>query len=127
MSEVAGRIGTRTSTSRGEIMLALAPLRWATVLCVAALLAIPNARAAEFELPHVRATYDGIDEEHARAIARVVEAARAIDADRYGFEMPETIYVEVSAKAEDRKSTRLNSSHQIISYAVFCLKKKKTK
>src|SRR5258708_29365290 len=27
--------------------------------------------------------------------------------------------------AIDRKSTRLNSSHQIISYAVFCLKKKK--
>src|SRR5947208_11622545 len=27
----------------------------------------------------------------------------------------------------DRKSTRLNSSHQIISYAVFCLKKKKYK
>src|SRR3990170_6475330 len=26
--------------------------------------------------------------------------------------------------AKDRKSTRLNSSHQIISYAVFCLKKK---
>src|SRR5258708_25782269 len=26
----------------------------------------------------------------------------------------------------DRKSTRLNSSHQIISYAVFCLKKKQT-
>src|SRR5438552_12957641 len=28
------------------------------------------------------------------------------------------------ARLEDRKSTRLNSSHQIISYAVFCLKKK---
>src|SRR5574340_1455696 len=28
---------------------------------------------------------------------------------------------------EDRKSTRLNSSHQKISYAVFCLKKKKNK
>src|SRR5207244_7450054 len=27
--------------------------------------------------------------------------------------------------AKDRKSTRLNSSHQIISYAVFCLKKKR--
>src|SRR5258708_30918143 len=27
-------------------------------------------------------------------------------------------------KLRDRKSTRLNSSHQIISYAVFCLKKK---
>src|SRR5690242_21546857 len=29
------------------------------------------------------------------------------------------------AQAEDRKSTRLNSSHMSISYAVFCLKKKK--
>src|SRR5438034_7307476 len=29
--------------------------------------------------------------------------------------------------ARDRKSTRLNSSHTVISYAVFCLKKKKTK
>src|SRR5438552_15011727 len=29
-------------------------------------------------------------------------------------------------RQEDRKSTRLNSSHQIISYAVFCLKKKKS-
>src|SRR3989454_3216695 len=28
--------------------------------------------------------------------------------------------------AQDRKSTRLNSSHLVISYAVFCLKKKKT-
>src|SRR5574341_938838 len=27
-------------------------------------------------------------------------------------------------RLEDRKSTRLNSSHQLISYAVFCLKKK---
>src|SRR5258708_29588313 len=33
---------------------------------------------------------------------------------------------EAAARAAgDRKSTRLNSSHQIISYAVFCLKKKK--
>src|SRR2546430_13308627 len=29
-------------------------------------------------------------------------------------------------RAQDRKSTRLNSSHSQISYAVFCLKKKKT-
>src|SRR5438552_14035366 len=39
-------------------------------------------------------------------------------------------FAEKSGKEEgkvsrDRKSTRLNSSHQIISYAVFCLKKKK--
>ena len=31
----------------------------------------------------------------------------------------------LALKVADRKSTRLNSSHQIISYAVFCLKKKK--
>src|SRR5256885_10878754 len=30
-------------------------------------------------------------------------------------------------RMEDRKSTRLNSSHLVISYAVFCLKKKKKK
>src|SRR5260221_3103659 len=32
----------------------------------------------------------------------------------------------VAQTAQDRKSTRLNSSHTVISYAVFCLKKKKT-
>src|SRR5947207_5651967 len=32
-----------------------------------------------------------------------------------------------SRAARDRKSTRLNSSHTVISYAVFCLKKKKQK
>src|SRR2546426_6546662 len=31
-----------------------------------------------------------------------------------------------SSRSRDRKSTRLNSSHLVISYAVFCLKKKKT-
>src|SRR5436190_3891815 len=31
------------------------------------------------------------------------------------------------ARPRDRKSTRLNSSHTVISYAVFCLKKKKKK
>src|SRR2546430_5088888 len=33
--------------------------------------------------------------------------------------------VHPPARAQDRKSTRLNSSHSQISYAVFCLKKKK--
>src|SRR5438132_9920218 len=45
-----------------------------------------------------------------------------------GFD-EEQIRVEAScwsfADREDRKSTRLNSSHTVISYAVFCLKKKK--
>src|SRR2546427_5387984 len=34
---------------------------------------------------------------------------------------------EESHRTDDRKSTRLNSSHSQISYAVFCLKKKKKK
>src|SRR5258708_10794749 len=48
----------------------------------------------------------------------------------YGLEYAMTVrdYRALEPAAElvlDRKSTRLNSSHQIISYAVFCLKKKK--
>src|SRR5256885_2957952 len=37
------------------------------------------------------------------------------------------ILVPFADKNKDRKSTRLNSSHLVISYAVFCLKKKKQK
>src|SRR2546426_7050178 len=33
---------------------------------------------------------------------------------------------DINHDGQDRKSTRLNSSHLVISYAVFCLKKKKT-
>src|SRR6266436_4471541 len=36
-------------------------------------------------------------------------------------------HVRLGAAGENRKSTRLNSSHGYISYAVFCLKKKKKK
>src|SRR5690625_6880068 len=42
------------------------------------------------------------------------------------FEMDDTDLFQVLI-ARDRKSTRLNSSHVAISYAVFCLKKKNTK
>src|SRR2546421_7040993 len=38
---------------------------------------------------------------------------------------PRVPYWEIPRLAGDRKSTRLNSSHDQISYAVFCLKKKK--
>src|SRR5947207_2861177 len=44
------------------------------------------------------------------------------------FTAQETLFTLGGLKeGEDRKSTRLNSSHTVISYAVFCLKKKKTK
>src|SRR5207248_5356659 len=41
--------------------------------------------------------------------------------------MVSDISVQVGDTVQDRKSTRLNSSHRTISYAVFCLKKKKKK
>src|SRR5256885_8726882 len=43
---------------------------------------------------------------------------------RHGSTMPNRSGLERPAR-EDRKSTRLNSSHLVISYAVFCLQKKK--
>src|SRR5947208_8655993 len=52
-----------------------------------------------------------------------------IHPDYLGVELglAEKMVIRVLAHATgDRKSTRLNSSHQIISYAVFCLKKKKS-
>src|SRR5256885_11196287 len=51
---------------------------------------------------HVVPNVDGLD---AGAVSGAIQAARA---------------------ARDRKSTRLNSSHLVISYAVFCLEKKKS-
>src|SRR5690349_22320931 len=48
------------------------------------------------------------------------------DAELLGAAMQGTIGANVQAIG-DRKSTRLNSSHVEISYAVFCLKKKKKK
>src|SRR3712207_8414755 len=64
---------------------------------------------------------------HVRAAAQLArdslsEARRSVQALRprplEGARLPDAL-------AEDRKSTRLNSSHANISYAVFCLKKKK--
>src|SRR3712207_8413561 len=50
-----------------------------------------------------------------------MNSAAAMNKDGYFFENA----VLAWQQAKDRKSTRLNSSHANISYAVFCLKKKK--
>src|SRR2546426_2349479 len=42
-------------------------------------------------------------------------------------QIPTATAIPISGCGLDRKSTRLNSSHLVISYAVFCLKKKKTR
>src|SRR3712207_6979470 len=46
-----------------------------------------------------------------------------VDKPKNGFDV--TLHTAEKAEGQDRKSTRLNSSHANISYAVFCLKKKK--
>src|SRR5438034_1810796 len=45
----------------------------------------------------------------------------------FDFETDSESDFESDLESQDRKSTRLNSSHTVISYAVFCLKKKKKK
>src|SRR3712207_8206728 len=55
-----------------------------------------------------------LDHEHARELLRVA-----------GHDRPVAGLVVGAVEHLDRKSTRLNSSHANISYAVFCLKKKK--
>src|SRR5438034_5949009 len=48
----------------------------------------------------------------------------AISSRSGGPVLPETVPPLLNVLTVDRKSTRLNSSHTVISYAVFCLKKK---
>src|SRR5689334_23865066 len=55
----------------------------------------------------------------------VADKCQYCGANRRDYDRGEAL--ETHAYALDRKSTRLNSSHSSISYAVFCLKKKKNK
>src|SRR5690242_21325414 len=82
-----------------------------------------------FRSKHLRA---GI--QRVRAVLRLLHVGNAVavriadrrQAERAIANLPrvrEAVAIEEEAK--DRKSTRLNSSHMSISYAVFCLKKKK--
>src|SRR5437763_10936801 len=61
--------------------------------------------------------------------ARRYQAAADLrdDLDRHRTDQPLRHARVPSVRERDRKSTRLNSSHRCISYAVFCLKKKKEK
>src|SRR5256885_16594294 len=54
-------------------------------------------------------------------LARVMQQRRQAQVAQQRF-----LQAQGPAQQQDRKSTRLNSSHLVISYAVFCLKKKKS-
>src|SRR3712207_7501886 len=70
--------------------------------------------------PFLRPRFEGrVDPAHQRVVVRIREVAPVVRGGRHHLRLQE-------ADGEDRKSTRLNSSHANISYAVFCLKKKTT-
>src|SRR5439155_18745001 len=122
--ELAGRLPPSTEQIRQELrlLLSLGP-------------ALQMTRG--FGIPEVESTYLRARELREHLGEPPVELFQALwglwlftGAGRGGFETARPIAEELLAVAErlgdrDRKSTRLNSSHVAISYAVFCLKKKK--
>src|SRR2546426_8274147 len=55
----------------------------------------------------------------------LAQALRDLSAKQADLRTLRAHYTDAGPAVRDRKSTRLNSSHLVISYAVFCLKKKK--
>src|SRR3712207_7021583 len=77
-------------------------------------LSLHDALPICFRVPHPARQVDGVAlHPHGKAIRRQAEALQLV------------LQGLGSRRRIDRKSTRLNSSHANISYAVFCLKKKK--
>src|SRR5207249_7732907 len=60
----------------------------------------------------------------ANALRLLVEGVDVSNYEEKGEEYEVHVRAEKAERVRDRKSTRLNSSHVSISYAVFCLKKK---
>src|SRR2546426_5811119 len=83
----------------------------------------PNSLAAAMEgAGQVECTINGIGERAGNASMEEIVMGLRTRKDFYGAD---TKIVTEEIIKTDRKSTRLNSSHLVISYAVFCLKKKK--
>src|SRR3712207_8649211 len=67
--------------------------------------------------------------EYSKATSNPVKIVLAVPKEHpasTGAELPNGVRVSTEFPELDRKSTRLNSSHANISYAVFCLKKKRS-
>src|SRR5439155_3786793 len=93
---------------------------------------IANALTAQHRLSATLDQFAGIEQSLSSEVAQEEALIASLEAEiaRLDAEIADTearIEVEKQqlAAMSDRKSTRLNSSHVAISYAVFCLKKKK--
>src|SRR5699024_12436826 len=97
---------------------------------------LPRLRALPFPPPAAPPIISTLSLHDALPISRLVELARGVDDGPVEPDTPDkslsaeetfehdVAEPEVSGSTGDRKSTRLNSSHVSISYAVFCLTKK---
>src|SRR5206468_5279778 len=87
--------------------------------------ALPIFGVVDLESPHAGSFTD----EHVRVLSTLApQIAIAIENARLYEQVAKSegrMERDLQRAREDRKSTRLNSSHDQISYAVFCLKKKK--
>ena len=93
-------------------------------ICGGSLRDIATRRAEELQV------VQGVDPKKAMTLQAAFELAKRIEreaaADRPSFRTAEDVWRYFRPIVRS-KSTRLNSSHTVISYAVFCLKKKKKK
>src|SRR5690625_6819622 len=84
------------------------------------------------EMSRIQDTATSLDHEEAEWYSSLLMTNRMVKGGSFSFDWTtvwdkidhQRLYMSIFLRHIDRKSTRLNSSHVAISYAVFCLKKK---
>src|SRR5690606_41821993 len=107
------------------------PLFYCHILCFSVIRRPPRSTLFPYTTLFRSRSYWVLPNHHARTLMlataslskRYAESAEQTPTNHYQHIVPNA-YNENTHEEKDRKSTRLNSSHVKISYAVFCLKKK---
>src|SRR5687768_17627322 len=87
----------------------------------------PTRRSSDLQLGHDSLRVDAAGQDVAVFAVVGKNVVARLEGRHHADDRRLLTQIEVAVAADlDRKSTRLNSSHGYISYAVFCLKKKKT-
>src|SRR5437879_10021452 len=115
-----------TSASYTKRTRILAGCGLSTLLLTTLIVAVAQqTKPPQTPAQQVKRYFDGVNKQ-------VLEMAQDFPADKYNFRLRKEmrsfgeviVHIMSGNVYADRKSTRLNSSHRCISYAVFCLKKK---